>query len=226
MRRLTHTLAAVTVAATGLLTIAARSDAAAGVCAGAAHCHVVAHTDVDGDFKSDTVALQASGAHHLVVRVLTHHGELLTRRVPFGAGKVATRWGGAADVDGASGSEMVLLTRLGPHNPGYTLVTFRHGHLAVERSPYGSLRWFAGASVADRLGWHRFETDLGFTRMTGTMATPGHHGVYAGPSRVYVWRKGAWVLHSTTTVRYPSHHAAAHAAGFHVLGLARFPARS
>lgn len=226
MRRLIHALAAVAVATLGLAAIAGPSDAAAGVCASAAHCDIVAHTDVDGDFKNDTVALQTTGAHHLVVRVLTHNGELLTRRLALGAGKVPTRWGGAAEVDGTFGSELVVLTRLGPHDPGYTLVTFRHGHLAVERSPYGSMRWFAGASVADRLGWHRFETDIGLTRMTGTTAVRGPHGGYAGPSRVYVWRHGSWVLHSTTRVRYSSARAAAHAAGFHVPGLARFPAMS
>lgn len=226
MRRLIRTLAAVVVAVAGLTSTAARSDAAAGVCAGVTRCHVVAHTDVDGDFKPDTVALQARGAHHVVVRVLTHGGALLIRRLALGHGTVAKRWGGAADLDGAFGSELVLLTELGAHNPGYTVVTFVSGQLAIERSPYGPLRWFAGASAAVRLGWHRFETDIGRTRMTGTEATRDQHGVYSGPRRVYVWRQGAWVLHSTTTVRYANPAAAARMAGFHVPGLARFPAVS
>jgi hypothetical protein len=139
----------------GLTFTAARSDAAAGVCAGVTHCHVLAPTDVDGDFKPDTVALQVPGAHHVVVRVLTHDGAFLTRRLALGHGTVAKRWGGAADLDGAFGSELVLLTELGAHNPGYTVVTFVNEHLAVERSPYGPLRWFAGASAAVRLaGFH------------------------------------------------------------------------
>lgn len=226
MRTLMSTLAVVAAAAAGLTSTAALSHAAAGVCAGVAHCDAVAHIDVDGDFEKDTVGLQSTGAHHVVVRVLTHEGDLLTRRLALGPGKVAKRWGGGADIDGDLGSELVVLTTRGSHNPGYTVVTFRHGHLAIERSPYGPLRWFAGAAGVDRLGWHRFETDIGLTRMTGTEAVRNGHGTYAGPSRVYVWRKGTWVLHSTTTVHYGSARSAAHSAGFHVRGLARFPAVS
>jgi hypothetical protein len=224
MRRLVTTLAATAAALTCLTPFAAHARGAAGVCTGVPHCRVVAHDDVDGDFKNDTIALHRETGALVEVRVLTRAGSLLTSRVTLGPGQVSDPWGGSAAIDNAPGDDLLLLTQPGSRTRGYTVLRYRHGMLRREAAPDGSRRWLVAGTGSPLLGWHQYFGDIGGDHMIRISAARRHDGSYAGSKTTYGWHHGGWVrLHGGRPVVYLNRKAAERAVGFHITGLEQFP---
>jgi hypothetical protein len=213
--------AALAAAGTALLTPITASATPDGVCHGFDRCKVVAHADVDGDGHSDAIGLQRlPGDQKAVVRVLTAPGERLARRVDvsewFGGG----RWGGAPHLDGVPGVELVIGSALGAHTPFYTVLTYRDGGLAVERSPRGDRTWYVDAAASVYVGWWRKVSD-GRVSMTFRAATRHVHGAWSGSDIRYRWHGDGWQKVHRATVHYSGPRAASKIWGWHVNGLER-----
>jgi hypothetical protein len=194
-----------------------------GACSGVDPCRVVATADVDGDRRADQVGWVTRRAKEkVVIRVATADGERLRKRLDvslwFGTGA----WGGATHIDGRRGVELLIGTLFGAHTPSYTMLTYRHGDLVVERSPaYGS-RWFVDAAYSVYAGWDRDRVE-DRVLMRFTVAMRSADDSFDGSTTTYRWRHGSWKQVRERDRHWASARRAAPVAGWHVHGLERFP---
>ncbi|MGH3471522.1 MAG: hypothetical protein ACRDPG_05705 [Nocardioidaceae bacterium] len=197
-----------------------------GVCTGVAHCHVVGRSDVDGDGTPDQIGWVRHKAHQIVViRVKTAAGPVLQRRLSVKLWLGTGAWGGAAPIDGSRGAEILVGTEMGAHTPVYTMLTYRHQALVVERSPLGDSTWWVDAAYNYDFAWARHTRSNGVVTMTQKSAfrTSLHGHRFAGTDITWAWRSGHWAKRATVKRSYPTATAAAMMAGWRVPGLDRFP---
>lgn len=122
-------------------------------CAGVTRCHVVATVDVDGDARADQVGWRQLNERQVQIRVHTAAGSTLTATVGVRLWWGGGAWGGATRVDGIPGAELLIGSQQGAHTPMYTMLTYRGGHLAVEKSPSAlSALWQVDAAYGDYMG--------------------------------------------------------------------------
>ena len=200
-----------------------RSSSAA--CGRVARCHIVAHADVDGDGRPDQIAWRQVSERSVQIRVHTSSGKLLTARVGVRLWWGGGAWAGAAHIDNRAGVELLVGSMQGAHTPMYTMLTFRNGRLAVERSPSRlSPLWQVDAADGDYMGWWRHALPDRHIAMTQKIAVrTGRGSRFRGHSVTYTWSGGSWHRWTAHTVTYASGRAASVIAGFHVAGLKSFP---
>jgi hypothetical protein len=194
-------LAVALVAAGGLFVPASHAAAVLPQAAPAVATRSVS-VDVDGDGAADAVTIEQSAPHTFAVNVVTAAGRSAVLSV---TSRIADDWGiepwyGAAQLDGAKGYELLLLTS-GGDGLMFRVLTWRSGSLVAERAPRslikGSYDWY----LAD-LGWARF----------GYRFSTEHHKRYVRDVELYtsgryfkgtivtsVWKAGAW--HALTSKR-------------------------
>lgn len=199
--------------------------AASSVCAGVSNCHVVATTDVDGDGRSDHVGWRQMSERSVQIRVRTADGRLVSTRVDVRLWWGGGAWGGATRVDHRAGSELLVGSTQGAHTPMYTMLTYRAGRLAVEKSPSPlSPLWQVDAAYGDYLGWWRHILPDGRVGVTQRIAVRrGDTARFLGRDVTYAWSANRWVRTSVTPTAYPAVRLASEIGGFQVAGLAAFP---
>jgi hypothetical protein len=194
-------------------------------CTRVSDCHVVAHVDVDGDGRPDQIGWRQISDRSVQIRVHTSTGKLLTARVDVRLWWGGGAWAGATRIDNRPGVELLIGSRQGAHTPMYTMLTFRNGGLAVERSPSAlSALWQVDAADGDYMGWWRHALPDGQIAMTQKIAVrSGRGSQFRGHNVTYKWSGGRWHRSAADTVTYASGRAASVIAGFHVRGLKSFP---
>lgn len=196
---------------------------ATGVCTGVQKCAVVADTDVDGDGVQDQVGFVVESKKRVVVRVKTATGHLLHRELSvlwFPRGEFY----GAADVDGAPGSELVLGTTMGAHTMWFTTLTVRSGRLVRLPAPDGEQEWMIDGAYSFHAGVTRRVEHGQAVVVLQDAARQGLRPRFTGRDRVYVWRAGDWQHRSTARTHYRGEDSVAPVGGWHVRGLPRMPA--
>jgi hypothetical protein len=203
----------------------AGSGATSGVCAGVTHCRLVATTDVGGDGRADQVGWRQLSERSVQIRVYTATGRLMCKTVDVRFWWGGGAWAGAARVDGVVGSELLVGSMQGAHTPMYTMLTYRDGALAVEKSPSPlSPLWQVDAADGDYMGWWRHTLANGHVAMTQKIASRVGSGPrFRGHNVTYAWTKGSWVRTTSSAHSYATGRAASVIAGFHVTGLKAFP---
>lgn len=206
----------------------AERPARAEVCTGIQHCHRVASVDVNGDHRADGVGWRQLDRKRVRIRVRIAGGPVVSRKVNVRLWWGGGQWGGAAWIDGRRGAELLVGSEMGAHTPFYTMLTYRHGDLVVEKSPafgaYGSNRWAVDSSLMAYAGWVR---DVGsHGRITMTQRTAFRRGErkrFVGRDVRYAWRGDDWRRVDRTRRTYPNARRAHRIAGWHVWHLQRFP---
>lgn len=222
----TFTATALLVTTSGATAGAATTPTAApAVCSGVTNCRVVAHADVDGDGHADTVGWRQVSSTSVQIRVSTAAGKLLTSTVDVKLWWGGGAWAGAAHVDGTPGTELLVGSMQGAHTPMYTMLTYRAGRLAVEKSPSPlSARWQVDAAYGDYMGWWRHTLADGQIAMTQKIAFRTAQGEqFRGHNVTYVSSGTTWVRTTSVATFYPTEKAASAIGGFHVSGLNAFP---
>ncbi|MGH3500352.1 MAG: hypothetical protein ACRDQA_05555 [Nocardioidaceae bacterium] len=200
------------------------SQTTPGVCANVRHCHVVGYPDVDGDHFDDQVGWRQINKQKVQIRVRTANGDMLTKRVNvrwwFGGGD----WSGATHIDKRRGVEMLIGSEMGAHTLWYTMLTYRHGDLVVEKSPAAGAKWAADGAANIYQGWKRHVRTSGVVTMTERMATRTNNGNhFRGHNTTYVWRHDHWAKGRTVDTHYKNARQASKIGGWHVHGLRHFP---
>jgi len=203
-------------------TAPAGAERFAGVCAGIAHCRVVADRDVDGDGERDKVAWVQRSKKLVVIRVWTADGERLHRSVDVSWWYGGGAWGGATRIDGRRGVELVIGSTMGAHTPGYTMLTYRRGSLRVLDSPRNEDHWYIDAAYSVLAGWWR-STPGDRVTMTYKDALRTRSDTFRGANTTYVWRDGHWAKARADKTSYRNLNRANRIAGWHVHGLAEWP---
>lgn len=198
------------------------TDRWAGVCAGIAHCRVVADRDVDGDGDRDKVAWVQRSQKRVVIRVRTADGATLRHRVDVSLWYRGGAWAGAAPIDGRRGAELLVGSTMGAHTPGYTVLTYRRGGLQVLDSPRRENHWYIDGAYSVAAGWWR-NTNGETVRMTYKDALRTRRDTFRGANTTYAWHAGRWVQRATVKTFYRTDDAAFKIIGWHVRGLAKFP---
>lgn len=204
------------------------APASNGVCAGVKSCHRVATIDVDGDRRADQVGWHQLDKFRVEIRVRTVKGRTLRHTVNVRYWWKGGEWGGAAWIDGRPGAELLVGSLMGAHTPFYTMLTFRKGHLAVEKSPavgaYGTDRWAIDSSLMAYAGWDRNVGPKGRITMTQRVASRNGDGVeFKGHDVRYAWTKGHWKQVNRKQHWYKNARKASKIGGWHVWHLERFP---
>jgi hypothetical protein len=203
-----------------------QSHAPAPVCAGVPACHLVATRDVNADGTADQIGWVQLSKTSVQIRVRTApHHVVTSKKIDVTLWWGGGAWGGATRIDGAAGAEILVGSMQGAHTPMYTMLTFRNGHLVVEKSPSPlSPLWQVDAADGDYMGWWRHVSPSGTVTMTQKIASRiGSGSRFSGHDVTYTWTKGAWKRTSSIARDYPTGKAASVIAGFHVAGLGAFP---
>lgn len=180
------------------------AEAAAPTCAG----RVVARTDVDGDARRDTVALQQVGFDEFEPRfrlcVKTATGKVSTiTDTAFTSLNGHAPYYGAAGLDGAPGNEIVLRAGIGAHSQLFHVYSWKGGRLVRQNSPdRRQPEWYIDWAASVIQGY-RFYTSRG-TRYV--VATYGEKSPTAPTFRArqttFRWSKGGWARATTRTVTF------------------------
>jgi len=114
------------------------------LCGGIADCHVVGHADLDGDGRTDDIAvighadqpenLQWTSSNHPTLRVKTNTG-IVIYPVQVDGWAYQPLYGGAASVDAQPGKEIIVGHTAGAHSRSYTMLTMRRGKLIALPAP-------------------------------------------------------------------------------------------
>ena len=195
------------------------------VCAGVAGCRVVAQADVDGDGRTDTVAVVrrgADGAAHgsVVVRVRT------ATRIATAQRRLAYWFGdpyrGRARLDGVPGVELVIGSTTGAHTVFEQVLTWRQGRLVGLRAPDGEATWVIDGAANYNAGWLRRSGERVGTLTQLTNERNQDQRTFTGTATRWRWSGGRWVEQSTAVNRSLPERTAFGWAGWHVPPLRRF----
>ena len=185
-------------------TAALPAEAAAPTCAG----RVVARTDVDGDARRDTVALQQVGfdefepQFRLCVKTATGKVSKINDTAFTSLSGYAPYYG-AASLDGAPGNEIVLRAGIGAHSQLFHVYSWKGGRLVRQNSP--DLRqpeWYTDLAVSVVEGY-RFSTSRGTRYVVATYGerNPGA-ATFKARQTTFQWKKGGWVRTSARTATF------------------------
>ena len=213
IRRVGMTAAATAAVAAGIALIAPTTahadvkDACTGV---KATCTIVAHTDVTGDGKKDSVGIvirQADGGviTRYQVRVRTAQGKLIHKADKHAdwQGKV---FFGAAPIDGEPGKELVVGHIAGAHTAFYHVLAYRHGKLVLLKAPklpaaaaglntYGR-SWIDDGAVSSFAGIHRTASHGQVKLVENFGSRDPSAAKYTGWHVSYHWSGDHWALTS------------------------------
>jgi hypothetical protein len=184
---------------------------------------LVARRDVDGDGDRDRIRFRALDANTVRVSVRLSQRRvvrktLTTRSWPRGDFYGATR------IDGRRGVELVIGTTWGAYTPWFTILTYRGGRLAIEKSPYYDTReWAVDAYANGYAGWYRRAHDGGVHIRIKYASRVGGSSRFAGRTIRYTWQHGAWDRSGTRRISFPNADRASRIKGWHVKGLPRWP---
>jgi len=204
---------------------AAGNDPVSGVCADVAGCRVVAHADINGDGRRDSVGLVREGVDggadgSVSVRVQVAPSRVVAARGPleYWYGPV---WNGVAPLDGRKGSEIVVGRVMGAHAKLYRALTWRNGGLETLDAPGPNRAWPIDAAYSVSMGWlHRPTERNGLVRSLvaeRNMTTLRWRGTVT----TYRWSHGSWNRRGSKTFKALREKVAFSWAGFHVPGLKR-----
>lgn len=198
-----------------------------GVCAGLGGCRVVAHADVNGDGRVDSVGLARRGGGPgnrgaLIVRVATAPGRVVSVRRPL-ENWGGTAWQGVATLDGRRGMDIMVGRQMGASAQFYQSVTWRHGDLVFLDAPGPDRLWGIGQSATVIGGWLRGSKDPAgrISSRVATSASDHFPALYRGRVTTYRWSPQGWEKVRTKTVFPLSVNRARRWLGFQVPGLAR-----
>ncbi|HEX6249168.1 MAG TPA: hypothetical protein VFZ64_14950, partial [Nocardioidaceae bacterium] len=203
------------------------SATAPGPCTGLANCRGVGSFDVDGDRKSDAVALARRGKDGAlrgtsIVRVQTYTGKVSTVRVPNRRWR-GSPWQGAAGLDDRRGRDLMVGREMRGRTTLFRALTWRDGRLAVLDAPGRPTYWTVSSSAKVKAGWLKpRRAPLGTVVKRVATRTGGVGTPYRGKSTTYRWTSRGWVATSTRTTYPMSARAASRWGGFRVKGLARW----
>jgi len=212
----------------GVAAVGAASPAAAdvGVCSGVAGCHFVTTADVNGDGRSDTVAIVRRGADgapsgSVIVRVKTSatHVESVSRSTSYWYGGL---WQGAAKIDSRPGHELVVGYTSGAHTVFFSALTWRNGNLVTLNQPGGARHWAVDGAYSISLGWkHRAGDPVGVIRKR--VAERKANGQFRGTVTTFRWGgDGVWHRVSSAITDPLSESTAFSGGGWRFTGLQRF----
>lgn len=174
-------------------------------------------SDIDGDGRADVVRLRRRSDQVCRIRVRTATGHRDTRSVRTDLNPC--RWHGAARFDRRRGEEVSVVTALGAHAAFHTVLTWRAGHLRVERPPAGA-HWTVDAAAMSSTGIRRRHNARGALRVV-VVSVSDRGRRWAGHRRVLAFRHGAWRQLSDHRIRVRPR-TARRVAGWHVRGLPRW----
>ena len=204
------------------------SSSRAGICAGVAHCRVVARVDVTGDGAVDPVGVVRrgkSGAEEgsVTVRVRKPGGHVVsaTRKTEFWHGSV---WQGAGRLDGRAGRELVVGRIQGAHAQFFTALTWRKGRLVTLDAPGRGRFWGIDAAVWVSLGWqHRVGDPQGTIRKRSAVREgEATQGPFRGRLTTFRWTWDGWERVDRQVIYPMSEERAARWAGWRVRGIPRW----
>ncbi|QGN33310.1 hypothetical protein [Microlunatus sp. Gsoil 973] len=216
----------------GLLTPTTADAAAKNACSGVtSHCKIVAHVDVTGDGRPDSVGIVRQRTDGDVVtryqvRIRTAGGKLL-HKTDKSAAWIGPLYRGAAKIDGRRGKELVVGHVLGAHTAFYRVYRYHNGKLVLLKSPKLPKKvsattldrsWAVDSAVASFEGIRRTRHN-GHVVLTNTFGSRDPSArVYSGWKLKYRWEAGHWK--STSVVKRTfTNKQAAKAWGWHVKGM-------
>ena len=198
-------------------------------CAGVAHCHVVAHVDVNGNGTTNAIGIVRSGADgaqegRVTLRVQVGNRVVTaSRRTTYWYGAL---WQGAANVDGRPGKELFVGRVAGAHTLFFSAFTYRDGRLVELAAPGRTYQhlWVVDGSVMYHIGWvRRTEDPPGLIRYREAIRNdPPNDDTFNGVVKTFRWTRDGWVR--TAIARYPraGEDRVSGWTGFHVKGLQRY----
>ncbi|WP_040155441.1 hypothetical protein [Mobilicoccus massiliensis] len=190
-------------------------------------CSIVSRADVDGDGRADTTSLtRRDKGKAYTLRVVTASGRVASTSVatPWLQGTGVAPFRGAVALDGARGSELVVLTGMGAHTSIHNVYTWRSGRLVAEKDPSGSTEWVTDGALSFSKGY-TLRTVKGARQLTSISLVRdswGTKATFTGTRIVARWQKGRWTPITERAVRMPEGPAVWSGAGWNVKGLARF----
>lgn len=238
LRRIGIAAAATATAAVGIGLVAPTAanadvkDACTGV---KARCHIVAHVDVTGDGKRDSVAIvKLESAYgqttRFQVRVRTADGKLL-RKTDKHASWAGKLFYGVAAIDRKPGKELVVGHIEGAHTAFYHVLGYHHGKLVLRKAPrlpapaaadmntYGR-SWVVDGAVSSFAGIRRTASH-GEVKLVENFGSRDPSALnYTGWHVTYHWAGDHWALTSYHRKSWTEKQSAS-LWGWHVKGLPR-----
>jgi hypothetical protein len=216
----------------GLLTPATAHATTKNACSGVtASCKIVAHVDVTGDGRADSVGiarLRTDGdmVTRYQVRIRTDGGKLL-HKTDKTAAWLGPLYRGAAKIDGRRGKEVVVGHVVGAHTAFYRVYRYHNGKLELLKAPKlpkkvsaTTLRrsWAVDSAVASFEGIRRTRHN-GHVILINTFGSRDPSArVYSGWKLKYRWEDGHWKSVSAVKRTFTNKQAAK-AWGWHVKGM-------
>ncbi|WP_040632225.1 hypothetical protein [Mobilicoccus pelagius] len=189
-------------------------------------CTIVSRADVDGDGRADTTSLtrRDKGRAH-TLRVVTAKGAVAsttfsTTWLPSGL----SPFYGATALDGARGSELVVLTQAGAHTLYHAVYTWRGGRLVAEKDPSGARDWVTDGAVSFAQGY-TLRTVKGTKQLTSVAYSRdsfGRNATFSGRRIVARWQHGRWTPITDRAMIVKESPSVWTGAGWNAPGLTRF----
>lgn len=164
----------------------------------------VSRADIDGDGNADRVELsvgdtKADGTADAELRVTLATGEVTSTTTEIDA-SIEDPYLGSADVTGATGYEMVLITDQGAHTTWHRVITFQAGSLPTVKDPNGAWRWMTDSSATSAAGYQRAVDDYGNVTMSAVNSVSDDGGRSFERTRsTSVWEDGGWSVPKRVT---------------------------
>lgn len=240
VRRIGIAAAATATAAVGIglvAPLAAHADAKDACTGVKAPCNVVAHVDVTGDGRPDSVGIVTQKSNSGVatryqVRVRTADGKLL-RKTDKHASWEGKLFYGAAAIDGNPGKELVVGHVEGAHTAFYHVLAFHNGKFVLRKAP--KLPAAVGKDI--NTSGRSWVVDGAVSSFAGISRTVSHHQVnlsedfgsrdpnapqYTGWHVAYRWSGDHWAPVSHHQETWTDKQSSTKW-GWHVRGLGRGP---